>query len=136
MCSVPDTSRISWSPAPVSFFSGWYTIGHAPTGNRCLFVTRVSSPMRVPLPPASITPRMDMVSPACRRSRSGVAQQQRGPTTDVIRGSAKQNRHKREPRRCLVVGPRVCKQSLDRDLLPVLLRVVAQVFLAADGFDP
>src|SRR5262245_20773121 len=63
MCSVPETSRISCNPAPVSFLSGWYTIGHAPTGSRCLFVTFVSSPMRVPFPPARITPRMDMDSP-------------------------------------------------------------------------
>src|SRR5262245_21993633 len=62
MCSVPETRRIYCSPAPVSFFSGWYTIGHGPTGSRCLLVTRVNSPMRVPLPPARITPRMDMVA--------------------------------------------------------------------------
>ena len=34
----------------------------APTGSRCLLVTLVSSPMRVPLPPARMTmPRMSMM---------------------------------------------------------------------------
>src|SRR3954464_3721546 len=57
MCSVPETSRTSFSPAPTIFRSGWNTIGDGPTGSRCLFVTLVSSPSRVPLPPARITPR-------------------------------------------------------------------------------
>ena len=74
---------MSLSPAPVSFFSGWYTIGHGPTGSRCLLVTRVSSPMRVPLPPARITPRMDMGSPVGRAVPDSVRRVGHGPTYDL-----------------------------------------------------
>src|SRR5688500_2688712 len=69
MWSVPETSSTSCIPAPVSFLSGWYTIGQGPTGRRCVFVTRVSSPMRVPFPPARITPRMDIQFPPTEGGR-------------------------------------------------------------------
>src|SRR4051794_39988761 len=74
MCSVPETSRTSFSPAPTIFRNGWNTIGDGPTGSRCLLVTLVSSPSRVPLPPARITPRFTvMVGPRSLVSQAACA---------------------------------------------------------------
>src|SRR5437870_1192073 len=51
-------------------------MGIGPTGNRCLLVTLVSSPSRLPLPPARITPRFIPISFA---KRSVVGNGQRKP---------------------------------------------------------
>src|SRR3989344_4608819 len=57
-CSLPHTTMISVIPDVFSVASGYNTIGLSYTGNKCLFVIRVSGRKRVPSPPATMTPFM------------------------------------------------------------------------------